>query len=67
MDRLQIKFTKRTGDRGPYHFTRCSVPAMIDLSDCIMHFYQNEEGGVLIVRHYDGPADERQKKERTDG
>lgn len=45
-----------------YYFTTTHVPALIDLSKTVIHFYPDEEedgtgfGGELVIRHYDPRA-----------
>jgi len=42
-----------------YYFTTTHVPASLDLSKAVIHFYPDEEedgsgfGGELVIRHYD--------------
>lgn len=45
-------------NKDDYYYTTTSVPALIDLSNAVIHFYPDQEddgsfGGELVIRHYD--------------
>ena len=59
MDNLRIRMIgKRDRNNDEYYFTTCHSPCLVDLSNCVIHFFPDEEGpdsfgGDLVIRHYD--------------
>lgn len=55
MKQFAIKFSEpKTGPRGRFYFAHAEVPCMVDLSDCALHFYTNDDGtNVLLIRHFE--------------
>ncbi len=68
MDKLTIRMISRT-DRNDheYFMSTCQAPCLIDLSNCVIHFFPDDEGGGdLVIRKYD-KKDNRQNGEEEEG
>jgi len=56
VDKMRIRMVGKLDGTGKrYFFTTCSLPVLLDLSDCVLHLFceRNMESAELVVRHYD--------------
>jgi hypothetical protein len=72
MRSLRIRFVGRQDRNGDdYYFTTTAVPALIDLSNSVLHFYPDEEengkdfGGELVVRPYEPNKEDFREENRS--
>jgi hypothetical protein len=49
--KLRFRLIRReNSEKKPYYTTTVDLPAMVDLSNCVIHFFPDHSGGELTIQ-----------------